>query len=68
MNRVDHAVWKSAIDERELLRLERQTGEITIPVCHITLTQLRELQRAADECLELAGVPRLAEPPEGGAK
>ena len=62
MSRTDQTVWKSAIDERELLRLERQTGIITIPVCTINLTQLRELAQAAAECVELAAKPVLCEP------
>jgi len=68
MSRVDQAVWKSAVDERELLRLERQTGAISIPVCNITLTQLRELQKAAEECVELATLPNVIEQRKGENK
>ena len=53
------------MDERELLRLERQTGTITIPVCTINLTQLRELEQAAAECAKLAATPSLCEETKG---
>jgi len=65
MSRTDQTVWKSAVDERELLRLERQTGTITIPVCTINLDQLRELELAAAECAKLAYVPRVCEQGQG---
>jgi len=65
MSRTDQTVWKSAVDERELLRLERQTGTITIPVCTINLTQLRELEQAAAECAKLAATPSLCEQTKG---
>ena len=35
---------------------------ISIPVCTINLTQLRELEQAAAECAELAAKPVLCEP------
>jgi hypothetical protein len=64
--RVEHTVWKSAVDERELLRLERQTGTISVPICTITVTQLRELLKAGEECVELAALPRTITVQNGG--
>ena len=64
MSRTTQTVWKSGQGERELLRLERETGVITVPVCTLTVTELRDFQQAVAECAELATTPVVCEPPK----
>jgi hypothetical protein len=64
MSRTTQTVWKSAGEERELLRLERETGIITVPVHTITVTELRDFHKAVAECAELATTPVVCEPPK----
>jgi hypothetical protein len=67
MSRRDHTVWVSGIDERELLRLDRANGAIIVPVCSLSVAQLRELMTAAEECYAIATLPKAVIGQKGGA-
>jgi hypothetical protein len=67
MSRSEHIVWKSGIDERELLRLDRSTGAISIPVCNINLPQLLELKTAAGECADIVTMLKVVPGQKGAA-
>ena len=67
MSKKEHTVWVSGIDERELLRLDRANGAITVPVCSLNVPQLRELMEAAEECYTIATLPKAVIGQKGGA-